>query len=420
MLPRELSNEICSLNEGKDRCALTCEMRIDRRGLIKDYDIYASLIHSKKKMNYDDVNSIIERGEIPSGYEPFVDDLKMMQELSHIIRHAREERGASDFDIIEPKIVCDRDGTPTEIIARERGEGEKLIEDFMLAANESVAKALFFNKILGRPSLGMYRVHEYPLPAKIESFTKFVGSLGHPVKGDIKHITYRTISDIISQIEFKNDTEESIIKSMAVRSMPKAFYSEQNLGHYGLALKYYAHFTSPIRRYPDLTVHKLIREFLLNPSVDDNLYIKFANKLPDIGRQSSERERKADEAERECDSMKMAEYMENYIKEHPDEEYNAVVTGVTSFGIFVQLTSMYIEGMISLSTLNGYYTFDEEKQSLSSKGKAPIQLGTELKVKCVSASKETQQVNFEIIKELENKNKNENKEKKLVKDYGRN
>jgi ribonuclease R len=290
----------------------------------------------------------------------------------------------------------------------------------MLAANESVAKTEFFNQALGRPSLGVYRVHEFPLPTKVENFTKFIGSLGHPVKGDVKHITYRTIQDLLKQITYKNDMEENIIKSMAIRIMQKAFYSDQNLGHYGLALKFYTQYTSPIRRYPDLEVHRVIKDLVMNPNVDDKLYEKYANSLAEITRQCSDRELKAAEAERECVSMKMAEYMENYIKEHPDEEYNAVVTGVTSFGIFVQLPTM-IEGMIALSSMEGYYTFNEETQSLSSKGKAPIQLGTELKVKCVSASKETQQVNFEIVKQLENKKNNkQNKEKKLVKEYGRN
>ena len=419
MLPHKLSNGICSLNEGVDRCAFTCEMKIDRNGQIKGVDIYKSIINSKKKMNYDDVNSVIEKGEIPAGYEEFADNLKLMNELAHIIRHTRENRGASDFDILEPKVVCDIDGTPIKIEARDRGEGERLIEDFMLSANESVAKSEAFNKALGRPSQGVYRVHEFPLPTKVERFIKFVGSLGHPVKGDIKNITYRTISDILKQITYKNETEESIIKSMGVRSMPKAYYSEQNLGHYGLALKFYTHFTSPIRRYPDLMVHRILSDLVLNPNVDDDTYDYYAGKLAEICRQCSDREVKAAEAERECVSMKMAEYMANYIKEFPDEEYKAVVSGVTSFGIFVQLPNL-VEGMVPLSSLDGYYTFNEETQSLSSKGRAPIQMGSELKVKCISASKEDGQITFEVVKTLEKKSEDQGKRKKLVKNNGRN
>ncbi len=419
MLPHKLSNGICSLNEGVDRCAFSCEMKIDRNGQIKGVDIYKSIINSKKKMNYDDVNYVIEKGEIPAGYEQYADTLKLLQELAHIIRHTRENRGASDFDILEPKVICDIDGTPVKIEARERGEGERLIEDDMLSANESVAKSEAFNKVLGRPALGVFRVHEFPLPTKVERFIKFVSSLGHPVKGDVKTVTYRTISDILKQITYKNETEASIIKSMGVRSMPKAYYSEENLGHYGLALKFYTHFTSPIRRYPDLMVHRILTDLVLNPNVDDAIYDYYASNLAEICRQCSDREVKAAEAERECVSMKMAEYMANYIKEFPDEEYKAVVSGITSFGIFVQLPNL-VEGMIPLSSLDGYYTFNEETQSLSAKGRAPIQMGSEFQVKCVSASKEDAQVTFEIVKTLENKKDNQEKGKKLVKEHGRN
>ena len=420
MLPHKLSNGICSLNEDVDRCAVTCEMKIGRDGLVKGFDIYPSIIHSKKKMNYDDVNSIIEKDIVPAGYEPFAQTLKDMQELAHIIRHERENRGASDFDIKEPKVVCDLDGTPTEIVARDRGEGERLIEDFMIAANETVARSIYYNHQFGRQLPGVYRVHEFPLETKIKKFISFISSIGHPIKGDVKKIDYRTISNLLKQITFKNETEESIIKSMAVRSMPKAFYSEQNLGHYGLASKCYTHFTSPIRRYSDLQLHRLLREFFFNNNVEDRTIDRFESLLPKVCKHISDREVKAAEAERECVSMKMAEYMENYIKEHPDEEYTATVTGVTSFGIFVQLPNL-VEGMIPLSSLDGYYTFDEESQSLSSKGKAPIMLGAEFKVKCVGASKAEAQVTFEIVKELENKKNNNNaKEKKLVKNNGRN
>ena len=424
MLPHKLSNGICSLNEGVDRCAFSCVMKIDRFGQIKDIDIFKSIIRSNKKMNYDDVNLVIEKGEIPSGYEPFADNLKLLQELAHIVRHTREARGASDFDILEPKVVCDIDGKPTEIIARERGEGEKLIEDDMLSANEAVARTEFFNRILGRPSLGVYRVHEFPLPTKVENLVTFVNSLGHNVKGDIKTVTYKTISDILKQIEYKNDTEESIIKTMAVRSMPKAIYSDKSIGHYGLALKFYTHFTSPIRRYPDLMVHRILSDLVLNPNVDDKTYDKYAAILEEVCRHCSDREQKATDAERECVSMKMAEYMIDHI----GEEFDAVVTNIISSGIFVQVKDPHVEGMIPLSSMEGFYSYDEEKHLLSSKGKAPIMLGQEFRVKCVASSKEEEQITFEMVKTLEkdnkgNKDKNDkkdNKGKKLVKKHGRN
>ena len=431
MLPHKLSNGICSLNEGVDRCAFTCEMKINRFGEIKDSDIYKSIIRSKKKMNYDDVNAtfkaleendnnvqkVVSEKLCPDTYEPFVNDLKLLQELAHIIRQKRKDRGASDFDIPEAKVVCDMNGTPLEVIARNVGEGERLIEDDMLSANESVAKAEKFSKPLGRPSQGVYRVHEKPLPEKIEKFVSFISSLGHQVKGDIKTVTYRTMSDILNQITYKNEIEASIIKSQAVRSMPKAYYSELSLGHYGLALENYTHFTSPIRRYPDLMVHRILTDLVLNYDIDDKIYEYYANKLPEITKQCSDREVKAAEAERECVKMKMAEYMENYIKEFPNEVYDAVVKGVESFGVFVELPNL-IDGMIDTKSIKGY-SYDEESESLKSNNGAPLTIGSELQVKCVSASKEAKKVNFEIVKTL-NKN-NENQEgKKLVKEYGRN
>lgn len=413
MLPHKLSNGICSLNEGVDRCAFTCQMKIDRNGQIKDMEFFKSIIRSKKKMNYDDVNAVIERDEVPEGYEDFVDSLKLLQELAHIIRNTREARGATDFDTVEPKIICDEDGTPIEIVARERGEGEKLIEDDMLSANECAAKTQFFNRALGRPSLGVYRVHEFPLPTKIEGFMKTLSTLGHPVKGDIKHITYRTVSDILKQINFKDEFEKRVIMSAAVRTMQRAYYSDQELGHYGLALKYYAHFTSPIRRYPDLKTHRIITDLALNPNVDDKKYDEIARDLAEVCNHCSDRERKADEAERECDSMKMAEYMIN----HVGEEFNATVNGVKPFGIFVQLDNM-VEGMIPLTSLEGYYSYDESTETLTCKGKEPIMLGKEFRVKCVSASKEAEEVTFEMVKTLDKENKH-NEGKKLVKEYGR-
>ena len=432
MLPHKLSNGICSLNEKVDRCAMSFEIKIDRNGHIKSYDVFRSIINSKKKMNYDDVNSIIEKDEIPSGYEDFADTLKAMQELAHIVRKTREDRGAADFDIREPKVICDMDGTPTSIEARNRGEGEKLIEDFMLSANESSARTLAHNEILGRPSLGIFRVHEFPLPESVQGLVKFFESIGHPVKGDIKNITYRTISDILKQVVFNSEAEEEICKAQAIRCQKRAYYSDQNLGHFALALMFYAQFTSPIRRYPDLEIHRLISDLVLNPNPDDETYEKYAESLAEIARHCSDREQKSEEAERECDSMKMAEYMANYIKEHPDEEYKAIVNGLTSFGIFVQLPNL-VSGMIPLSSLDGYYTYDGESQSLTCKGRAPIRLGSEFQVKCIAASKEDAQVTFEIVKTLENKknnnnnnnnnnkdNYNKNRRKKLEKRHGRN
>lgn len=431
MLPHELSNGICSLNEGEDRCAITCEMKIDRRGLVKEYDVYPSIIHSKKKMNYDDVNAtfkaleendnnvqkVVDEKLCPDKYEPFVGDLKTMLELAHLIRKNRENNGASDFDTKEAKVICDLDGTPLSVEARDRGEGEKLIEDFMISANESVAKILNFCQKYSMQVLTANRVHDFPLLTKIQNFIAFLEKSGHPIKGnltDIKTVTFKTIREILAQVEFKNEIEKSIISNMAVRSMPKAKYSENPTGHYGLALKWYLHFTSPIRRYPDLMVHRNIRKFIFNIA-DENELIKNNNEMGAKCLHCSDREVKATEAERECVSMKMAEYMTNFV----GQEFDAYVSGVTSYGIFVELPNT-VSGMIRKDSLKGYY-YDEENQMFTSKGRKPIKIGDSFRVKCVAASKEEKQITFEMVKELENKNNHNNvKEKKLVKNYDRN
>ena len=408
MLPHKLSNGICSLNPDVDRCALSCEMTITPQGRVVNTSIFPSVIHSNIKMNYDDVNTIIESPEIPTGdampkgYEPFAEKLKEMQELAHILREERTQRGASDFDIKEAKVVCDETGRAIDVLPRDRGEGERLIEDFMIAANEAVARSFYYNHAYGVQLPGVYRIHETPLPTKIESFIGFLASMGHEIKGSYKKINFRTMRSILEQIKYSNDTEEEIIKSMAVRSMPKAYYSADNLGHYGLASKCYTHFTSPIRRYPDLQTHRLIREFFVNGRTDNKTVMFYENLLPEVCRQASDREVKAAEAERECVKMKMAEYMED----HVGEEYTAVVTGVTSFGMFVQLPNL-VEGLIRLDSLAGYYSYDEGKQMLSSEGGDKFTLGKALKVKCTGASKETMTIDFEIVKTKELKDNQE-------------
>ena len=435
MLPHKLSNGICSLNEDVDRCALTCEMTITPRGKVSNVSIYPSIIHSRKKMNYDDVNTILNMSEddvnaiidsvgkenldktlkldlseeekeeknainerpelekLPKGYAAFATTLKEMQELAHILRDDRTNRGASDFDIKEAKVVCDENGRACDVLPRDRGEGERLIEDFMIAANEAVARSFYYNHAYGVQLPGVYRVHETPLPTKIESFIEFIGSMGHQIKGAYKNINFKTMRSILEQVEYANDTEEEIIKSMAVRSMPKAYYSSDNLGHYGLASKCYTHFTSPIRRYPDLQTHRLIREFMVNGRTDHKTIMFYENLLPEVCRQASDREVKAAEAERECVKMKMAEYMED----HVGEEYDAVINGITSFGIFVQLPNL-VEGLIHVDSLDAYYAYDEKKQMLSSEGGDKFTLGESLRVKCKGASKETMTIDFELVK----------------------
>ena len=403
MLPPKLSRGICSLNEDVDRCAMTCEMVFDAYGKLKSRQLYPSIIHSNKKMNYDDVNSILEKGEVPSGYERFADNLRTMQDLAHILRKERENRGATDFDTKEPKIVCDLNGHPTDIIVRDRGEGEKLIEDFMIAANEAVARAFYYNDTVRNERgqkvqlPGVYRVHETPKAEKVQMFIKYVGSLGHIIKGSFKNIKFNTIKTILDQINYNNDVEKNVIKTMAVRSMPKAFYSNENLHHFGLASMCYTHFTSPIRRYPDLQTHRNMRNMIFAGVVDDKYLREVDAKLADVCKQSSDREVAAAEAERECVKMKMAEYMEDHI----GEEFTASITGVNSFGIFVQLPNS-VEGLVSVRTLDGFYQFDEERQTLTNrKNKEKFGIGTQLLVKCTGASKQASTIDFEIVKNLD-------------------
>ena len=419
MLPHKLSNGICSLNPEVDRCALSCEMTITPQGRVVNASIFPSVIHSNIKMNYDDVNAIIEPEvlppdeELPKGYAPYAKNLKLMQELAHILREERTQRGASDFDIKEAKVICDETGRAIDVVSRDRGEGERLIEDFMIAANEAVARAFYYNHAYGVQLPGVYRVHETPLPTKIEDLITFLGTMGHEIKGSYKKINFKTMRSILEQIQYANATEEEIIKSMAVRSMPKAFYSSDNLGHYGLASKCYTHFTSPIRRYPDLQTHRLIREFFVNGRTDHKTIIYYENLLPEVCRQASDREVKAAEAERECVKMKMAEYMEDYV----GQEFDAVVKGITQFGVFVELPNL-VEGLIHVDNLDGYYTYDEKKQTLSREGGDKFILGKSLRVKCIGASKETMTIDFELVK-TKDLNDNQDAKKLEKKKHGR-
>lgn len=394
-LPHKLSNGICSLNPDVDRCALTCRMKIDSRGHVVDLELFPSIIRSRKKMTYTAVNKILNDEEIENGYEPFVNTLKSMRELSQIIRDERTRRGASDFDIKEPTIVCDESGKAIDVTTRERGLGELIIEDFMIVSNESVAKTL---ENMGVPSI--YRVHDIPKPEKIQAFINFCTITGHPIKGKFNKINPKMFQKLLDQIDVSNEAA-GIYRSMAVRSMPKAFYSQDNIGHFGLASRFYTHFTAPIRRYPDLQIHRLIRTYIFEGKLDERTINYWQNNLEAIARQSSEREVAAVEAEREVTKMKMAEYMEQHI----GEEFSGIVSGVTSFGLFIQLNNL-VEGLVPITSLEGdYFDFVEELQSLvGKKSKKTYMIGDEIVVRCVAASKASSQIDFEIVKELKLEN----------------
>ena len=389
MLPHKLSNGICSLNPGVERLAISCVMEIDNNGKTVDYEIFPSIIKSRLQMTYKKVNQVIEENEIPEGYEPFVNDLKLMDELSQIIRKAKINRGYIDFDVDEAKIIVDENCHPTDIVLRNRGRGENLIEDFMIQANECVATHIFYMDL---PFI--YRVHEYPKEEKIRDFISFVQNLGYTVKFNTKDISPKAIQNLINQL--KDKKEFKVLSSLLLRNMQKAIYLPQNLGHYGLASKCYTHFTSPIRRYTDTTVHRLLRTYLFNDDMSNQTINKWQEKLVYIAENSSFKERESVECEREVEDMKMAEYMEDHI----GEEYKGIISGVTNFGMFIQLDNL-VEGLIHVNDMKDYFSFDEVTQSLiGERTKEKFTLVDEVLIKVKAASKEAKTIDFELVKRL--------------------
>lgn len=389
MLPHELSNGICSLNPNVDRLAISCVMEFDSTGKQLDYEIFPSVIKSRIQMTYKKVNSILEKNVVPEGYEPYADTLREMSELATILRKAKVRRGYINFDIDEAKILVDENCKPTEITVRERGVGENLIEDFMIAANECVATHIYFMNL---PFI--YRVHEVPKEEKIRSFLGFVSNLGYSIPGDIKDTKPTTMQRILKALEDK--PEYKILSSLLLRCMQKAVYKPVNLGHYGLASTCYTHFTSPIRRYPDTTVHRLLRTYLFENKIDNSTIRKWEEKLVYVADHSSDRERASVDCEREVEDMKMAEYMESHI----GEEFDGMISSVTSFGMFVELDNL-VEGLVPLRDMPDFFVYDEERMTLTGeKSHVKYTIGERVKVKVVRASKEDKTIDFEIVKKV--------------------
>jgi len=389
MLPHKLSNGICSLNPDVIRLAISCVMEIDNKGKIIDYEIFESFIKSRIQMTYKKVNKVLEEDIIPEGYEPYAEKLKLMLELSKILRKAKDERGYIDFEVDEAKILVDENCHPTDIVLRERGLGEKLIEDFMICANECVATHIFYMDL---PFI--YRIHEYPKEDKIRTYLSFLQTLGYTVTGNIKDVRPKTIQGLV---EFLKDKKEfKILSSLLLRNMQKAIYLPQNLGHYGLASKCYTHFTSPIRRYPDTTVHRLLRTYLFKGDMSSNTVAHWQEKLIYVADNSSIKERESVECEREVEDMKMAEYMEDHI----GEEYEGIISSVNNFGMFIQLNNL-IEGLAHISELGDYYIYDEATQTLTGeKTKNRYRLGDKVLIRVKAASRDAKTIDFEIIKKL--------------------
>ena len=386
MLPHQLSNGICSLNPNVDRLAVSCIMEIDSNGEVVEYDIFESVIKSRIQMTYKKVNAILEENTIVAGYEPYVEKLNLMKELAEILRANKVRKGYIDFDIDEAKIITNEDGEAIDVKLRERGTGEKLIEDFMIAANETVARHITYMEY---PFI--YRVHGEPNEEKINTFLNFVSILGHSVH-KMKKITPKAMQELLN--ELKDVKEYNILSPLLLRSMQKAVYDKTNIGHFGLASKCYTHFTSPIRRYPDTTVHRLLRTYLFNKSINMDTINYWDQKLLPLAVHTSERERASIECEREVDDMKMAEYMEKHI----GEEFTGVVSSVMSFGMFIELPNK-IEGLVRIDDLtDDYYRYDESTFALvGNNNKRGYRLGDEVTVIVKAASKINHTVDF-IIK----------------------
>ena len=400
MLPHKLSNGICSLNPNTVRLTESCVMEIDKKGNVVSHEIYQSVIKSRIQMTYKKVNKWLEEGIICEGYEPYTEKLTLMKELADILRNNRERRGSIDFDTDEAKIIADENGKVIDVVLRNRGVGEKLIEDFMIVANETVASHIFWMNL---PFI--YRVHGTPREDKINEFLDFIGTLGYKITGKVNIKYPSSIQNVLLQL--KDKKEYKILSSLLLRAMQKAVYQPENIGHFGIASKVYTHFTSPIRRFPDTTVHRLLRTYLFENDESNKTINYFKEYLPILAEHASLKERDAIECEREVEDMKMAEYM----MDHIGEEFSGMISGVTSFGLFVELPNM-IEGLVHISDISGdYFNYDEKSMSLiGQKSKKRYRIGDEVKVVVKSASKEEAFIDFEIKEE---KNENEEKAEKV-------
>ncbi|MDE9752124.1 ribonuclease R [Staphylococcus delphini] len=389
MIPHRLSNGICSLNPNVDRLAMSCRMEIDAQGQVVKHEIFESVIHSNARMTYDAVNRIITDKDAATRaqYPEIVPMLDLAQTLSQQLIAMRKKRGEIDFDIKEAKVIVNEEGIPKEVVTRERGEGERLIESFMLIANETVAE--HFNK-MEVPFI--YRIHEQPKSERLRQFFDFITNFGIMVKGTGEDIHPSTLQNINEEIAGR--PEDMVISTMMLRSMQQARYDADNLGHFGLAADYYTHFTSPIRRYPDLIVHRLVRKYLIEKSMDGRAMHEWEEKLPQIAEHTSNRERRAIDAERDTDELKKAEFM----IQHIGDEFEGVISSVANFGMFVELPNT-IEGMVNMQNMSDdYYHFDERQMALIGERKAKVyRIGDVVKVKVIHVDVDERQIDFQIV-----------------------
>ncbi len=418
MLPHKLSNGICSLNQGEDRLALSCIMDIKPSGEIISHKIEETIINVDRRMSYTSVNKIVELGdeEEREKYKEFIPMFELMYELADILRKRRFKRGSVDFDFPESKIILDDRGKPVEIKEYERNNAHRIIEEFMLAANQTVAEEYFWQEL---PFV--YRIHEVPDSEKILQLGIFVNNFGYILKTDANgEVHPKEIQKLINNV--KDKPEEALISRLALRSMRQAKYSVSCEGHFGLAMKYYCHFTSPIRRYPDLQIHRIIKENIRGKLVSGR--ISHYNKiLPEVADMSSQLERRADDSEREVEKLKKAEYMEQFI----GESFDGIISGLSSWGMYVELPNT-VEGMIRVADIPGdYYYFDEEHYSMVGERTGKMyKFGSKIRVTVASVDKLLKTIDFVIAEEGDNagstgqyqsggqnKQKNERKQRKI-------
>ncbi len=392
MLPHKLSNGICSLNAGENRLALSCLMTIDEKGEVVSHEIVESVINVDRRMSYTSVKKILEdkdEAEIHE-YEALVPMFELMRELAGILREKRKKRGSIDFDFPESKIVLDKQGHPIEIKPYERNVATKIIEDFMLIANETVAEHFHWMEL---PFV--YRTHDNPDPEKIDKLSTFIRNFGYSIKSRQEEIHPKELQKLLAKIE--DTPEEALISRLTLRSMKQAKYTIDCTGHFGLACQYYCHFTSPIRRYPDLQIHRIMKE-QLRGRLNEKRIDHYNALLPEVAKHSSEMERRADEAERETDKLKKVEFMERHI----GEIYEGVISSITAWGVYVELPNT-IEGMIHVSMLPGdYFYYDEETYEMV--GQATdirYKLGQTLKIRVHATDKILRTIDFVIPQEWE-------------------
>ena len=390
MLPVELSNGICSLNVGKDRFAISCIMEIDKNGQVVSSDIFKSVINVTERMSYTNVQKILDNSdkEVVARYSKYIEHFKLMEELAHILKKRREKAGSLNLDIPETKVILDERGFAVDITKYELKFANEIIEQFMLTANETVAEKFFW---LEAPFI--YRVHEAPDMEKVSELNKFLFNLGYRVKCKKEEVHPTAFAEVLNEV--KGKPEERVVSTLVLRTLKVARYESENKGHFGIASKYYCHFTSPIRRYPDLFIHRIISRYLKQGyNLDDEEIAKYSSQATKYAEESSEREKIAQKVERESVDIKMAEYMESHI----GEEYDGIISSITSFGVFVELENT-VEGMIRFDKLGDeYFIYDEDhKTLLGEKTKTMYHIGDKLRIRVIRADKNSRQIDFERV-----------------------